>query len=112
MAALNRLTNAEIKSAKVGKHNDGGGLWLIQRSDGGAQWVYRFSLNGKRPEMGLGAYPDVSLKEARKEVTHWRQLVKRGVNPIKQRERDFRNAAKATPTLEAMTGEAFYFCIC
>ncbi len=107
MAALNKLTNAELQSAKVGKLNDGGGLWFIRRPDGGAQWIYRFSLNGKRPEMGLGAYPDVSLKEARKEVAHWRQLVKRGQNPIKQRERDFRNAAKATPTLEAMTDEAF-----
>jgi hypothetical protein len=36
-----------------GKHNDGGGLWLIKRKDGGAQWIYRFSLHGKRPEMGL-----------------------------------------------------------
>lgn len=107
MAVLNRLTNAEIKSADAGKHNDGGGLWFIRRADGGAQWVYRFSLNGKRPEMGLGSYPDVSLKEARQEVGRWRQFVKQGKNPIRQREREIRDAAKDAPTLQVMALEAF-----
>jgi hypothetical protein len=35
--ATNRLTASGIKSAPVGKHADGAGLWLHKREDGGAQ---------------------------------------------------------------------------
>ncbi|WP_366141393.1 hypothetical protein [uncultured Shimia sp.] len=30
-------------------------MWLYKRSDGGAQWVLRVTVFGKRREMGLGA---------------------------------------------------------
>ena len=65
MTQLHRLSSAFVKSAPYGKHSDGQGLWLIKRTDGGAQWVLRISLGGKRREMGLGSANDVSLKEAR-----------------------------------------------
>ena len=61
---LHRLSSAFVKSAPQGKHSDGQGLWLIKRPDGGAQWMLRISLGGKRREMGLGSANDVSLKEA------------------------------------------------
>jgi len=32
----------------VGKHCDGAGLWLIKREDGGAQWVLRVTVHGRR----------------------------------------------------------------
>jgi hypothetical protein len=72
--AINRLSASTVKSAPVGKHADGGGLWLVKRPDGGAQWVQRVTPHGRRREMGLGAYPDVSLKEARDAATHNRAL--------------------------------------
>ena len=39
--ALNKLSAAFVRSAPTGKHSDGGGLWLHQRPDGGAQWFLR-----------------------------------------------------------------------
>src|SRR6056297_2397938 len=63
--ALHKLSAATVKAAPPGKHADGGGLWLYRREDGGAQWVLRYTIHGRRHEMGLGRFPDVSLKEAR-----------------------------------------------
>ncbi len=36
--------------------------------------------------MGLGPYPDVSLKAAREMATEYRQQTKRGIDPIAKRE--------------------------
>jgi integrase len=105
--AMNRLSASTLKSAPVGKHADGGGLWLFKRPDGGAQWVQRVTPHGRRREMGLGAYPDVSLKEAREAATHNRALVRQGLDPIKERERQKREAARNIHMLTDVALDAF-----
>jgi len=40
------------------------------------RWVFRFMLNRRSREMGLGGYPDVSLAEARNQTTKCRKQVK------------------------------------
>jgi integrase len=105
--AMNRLSASTLKSALVGKHADGGGLWLVKRPDGGAQWVQRVTPHGRRREMGLGAYPDVSLKEAREAATHNRALVRQGLDPIKERERQKREAARNIHMLTDVALDAF-----
>ena len=107
MRATNRLTNKTIKSVKAGKHNDGQGLWLIKREDGGGQWVLRISIHGKRREMGLGSISNISLKDARLAAGKWRQVLSDGKDPIKERERIKREATRRKPTLAAITEEAF-----
>jgi hypothetical protein len=105
--AMNRLSAATVKAALVGKHADGGGLWLVKRPDGGAQWVQRVTPHGRRREMGLGAYPDVSLKEARESAIHNRTLVRQGLDPIKERERQRREAARNIHMLTDIALDAF-----
>ena len=67
-----------MKAAGPGKYSHGGGLWFYKRKDGGAQWVLRYTLHGRRHEMGLGAYPTVTLKEARAHADEWRSVVRQG----------------------------------
>ncbi len=43
-------------------------------------------INGKRREMGLGGYPDVSLAEARELVAKYRKQAKSGIDPILARQ--------------------------
>ena len=93
--ALNKLSAAFVRNAPEGKHSDGGGLWLFQRADGGAQWILRVTVHGRRREMGLGSLSFVSLKEAREEAEKWRAVVRAGRDPIKERERERREAAAA-----------------
>jgi len=105
--ATNRLSASTIKHAPAGKHADGGGLWLVKRPDGGAQWVLRVTPHGRRREMGLGAYPDVSLKEARASAEQWRATVRQGLDPIKERERQRREAARNIHKLTDIALDAF-----
>lgn len=107
MAALNRLPANIAKTAKVGKHCDGAGLWLVKRPDGGAQWVLRITVHGRRREMGLGALPDVGLAAAREMAERWRAVAASGRDPIKEREREAREAARADNTLRVVALAAF-----
>lgn len=107
MPARDRLSAAFVKSAPAGKHCDGAGLWLIKREDGGAQWVLRMTVHGRRREMGLGGFPAVTLAQARKLAEDWRAVVRVGKDPVKERERKAREAARADHTLRTVAEEAF-----
>ena len=71
MAEIKKLTDLEVRAANVpGKYFDGGGLFLsvTPRRGGGVtkSWLVRFTSPDRRSrEMGLGAYPEVSLADAR-----------------------------------------------
>lgn len=84
---VNRLTFTAVKATSPGKYNDGEGLWLHKRPDGGGQWFLRVSIHGRRREMGLGSIAEVSLKETRESADSARTLVRQGVDPIRARER-------------------------
>ena len=107
LAKSNLLTSAFLKSAPIGKHIDGAGLWFIKRPDGGAQWMLRISLGGKRREMGLGGFPDISLKEARELAADFRKMAKQGIDPIKTRTKQRREALRPKSNL-ADIAEAAY----
>ncbi|MEM9059012.1 MAG: integrase arm-type DNA-binding domain-containing protein [Pseudomonadota bacterium] len=107
MPALNKLSAKTVDNAAIGKHGDGGGLWFHKRPDGGGQWFLRVTVHGRRREMGLGAYPDITLAMAREAATKWRRIAKQGVDPIKERERLAREAAREHPTLQQVFEECF-----
>ncbi|MGA0539718.1 tyrosine-type recombinase/integrase [Neotabrizicola sp. VNH66] len=107
MRALNRLNAKGIAAAAPGKHGDGGGLWFIKRDDGGAQWVLRVTIHGRRREMGLGAYPAVSLAEARRAAEEARAKTRNNVDPIKDRVRLKREAARNLHLFKDIAQDAF-----
>lgn len=107
MPTLNKLSSASLKKLPVGKFSDGGGLWFVKRPDGGSQWVLRVTVHGRRREMGLGAFPDVPLKEAREAAEHARLLKRQGVDPIKARERQRREQAKNLHVLAEVAADAY-----
>ncbi|MCG8037122.1 MAG: tyrosine-type recombinase/integrase [Candidatus Thiodiazotropha taylori] len=83
--AIHKLSPAKVKSAGPGKYDDGGGLKLVVSNAGAKKWVLRFTINGKRREMGLGSYPDTKLGEVRNDASDYRKLVTKGVDPIEAR---------------------------
>lgn len=107
MRATNRLSASFVKSAPVGKHCDGAGLWFIQRDDGGAQWMLRVTVHGRRREMGLGGYPTLSLASARSVAQRWRSVAAEGRDPVKEREAEARAARREDISLAVLTGDAF-----
>jgi integrase len=102
-----KLTNAELKSKTPGKYSDGGGLWFHMRPDGGAQWFLRYTIFGRRHEMGLGGFPDVTLKAARQEAEKWLAVVREGKDAIKERERQRREDERNMHILRDIAEDAF-----
>ena len=63
------FTDPYIKNLRAaGRYTDlvTTGLNLNIKKNGGKYWVFRYLLAGRRRDLSLGVYPDVSLKEARK----------------------------------------------
>lgn len=79
------LTDTAIKNAKpkikAYKLSDSGGLFLLVKPSGYKSWKYDFRINNKRGSYTIGKYPDISLKQARKEHLQARELVAQGINP-------------------------------
>lgn len=106
MGVMNRLTVKGIASLPPGKYADGGGLWLYKRETG-AQWVLRFTIHGRRREMGLGSVAHVSLKEVRQTADDCRRVVRGGIDPIKERLRKRRAATRNIHMLKDIAEDAF-----
>ncbi len=107
MAAVHRLAANAVKTTAAGKHCDGGGLWLVKQPDGRGKWVLRYTIHGRRREMGLGSLSQVSLRQARERAARQRALVTEGKDPIKEREAAARAASRADTSLRVVAQEAF-----
>lgn len=81
----NALNQMKAKNLTEGKHADGQGLWLVKRSKIAGKWILRLTIDGKRREMGLGPWPDVSIAEARERAQAARKRTRDGGDPIDER---------------------------
>lgn len=87
-----RLTSKAITNAKPKEKDyvlsDGDGLQLRVRTNGSRLWNfnYRHPITKKRINMGLGAFPELSLANARKKTIEARELVADGIDPKEARD--------------------------
>ena len=81
--SINKLSAISVnKLSSPGYYGDGGGLLLrISKADT-KSWVFRFALDKKRREMGLGAVHTISLAMAREKALQCRRLLVEGHDPI------------------------------
>lgn len=80
------------------------GLYLQVIKDGGRSWVFRFSLNGKRRDMGLGSFDGLTLAGARSKAQECRTMVQEGIDPIAARRAD--DAARTAAIAKGVTFSA------
>ncbi len=103
---MNKLTARRVASEKrKGKYGDGGGLYLQVSASGAKSWLFRFKMDGKAREMGLGSIHTIPLADARISAQAARKLIYDGVDPIEDRKAK-RNALK----LETVTEKTFKEC--
>lgn len=79
------LTAAAVaKLREPGRYPVGGAAGLHLRiTDSGARlWVHRIMVDGKRRDIGLGRFEDVSLSQARDAARDKSRLVRQGLNPL------------------------------
>jgi integrase len=104
--AIHKLTDMKVRNAsKPGYLGDGGGLYLQVSRYGTKSWTFRYQINGRPREMGLGSVHTFSLKEARQRAQEHRKLLADGIDPIESR-----NADRQRQRLEAARAKTFDQC--
>lgn len=93
------LTTLQIKSAKPAerayKLADTGGLFVLVQPNGSKLWRYKFRLDGVEGLQALGAFPEVSLADARAAHAESRKLVAKGIHPVQARREERQSRARA-----------------
>ncbi len=93
---LNKLTAVKVAALnRPGRYGDGGGLWLQVGPTGGKSWAFRYQLDGRVRQAGLGAADLFTLAEARDRAREFRRLLADGIDPIEAREEKRRTARAA-----------------
>lgn len=94
------LTAAEVRRLRrPGRYPVGGvaGLLLDVRSKDARSWILRTKVGARRPDIGLGGFPDVPLALARDKARELREKVARGIDPLAEK----RAAREALLTAQA-----------
>ena len=79
------LSARKVETAGPGRHGDGRGLFLYVKPAGTRSWVLRYQSQGRRHDLGLGAYPEVTLATARERAIEARRMITEGQDPIAKR---------------------------
>lgn len=100
-----RQVRAAAPSEKPYKLTDAQGLHLAVQPGGSRLWRYRYELpGGKERVLALGAYPEVSLADARAARDDARRLLRQGVDPSTERRKaKLLSARSAVETFEAVS---------
>ena len=67
--------------------SEGNGFTVRVMPSGTKAWLYLYNFDGRRLELNLGGYPQVSLETARERFEAARKKVKKGVNPLEEKEK-------------------------
>ncbi|EJY1965368.1 tyrosine-type recombinase/integrase [Escherichia coli] len=102
------LTGAKIRTLKPSdkpfKVSDSHGLYLRVKPGGSRHWYLKYRISGKESRIALGAYPAISLSDARQQREGIRKMLALNINPVQQRaavrgsrtpEKVFKNVALA-----------------
>src|SRR5688572_33109559 len=92
-------------AAAPGYHLDGDGLYLQVSPTLTRSWIFRYQLNGRAREMGLGPEHVISLAEARAKAAAARKLLVDGIDPL-----EHRDALRAQERLQKANSLTFQEC--
>ncbi|BES84249.1 integrase [Pectobacterium araliae] len=83
------LTDAKIRTIKPSdkpfRVSDSHSLYLLIKPGGSRHWYLKYRINGKETRIALGAYPAISLSDARQQREGIRKMLALNINPAQQR---------------------------
>jgi len=87
---VKRLTcriDSETGEATEVRYPVGGvsGLLLRITPSGSRQWILRAKVGNRRPDMGLGPYPEISLAQAREKARELKEKIRSGIDPLEEK---------------------------
>jgi integrase len=86
--AVEKLSALKVeRERRPGLYGDGGGLYYRVAPGRTRGWIFRFKIQGRSRDMGLGSVETFGLKEAREMARECRKLLYRGIDPIEDRRR-------------------------
>ena len=96
---MGKLPATRLRTLKApGRYGDGDGLYLNIGQGNARSWIQRIKYGGRRRDIGLGRFPDVSLAQAREAAARNRALVASGGDPLAEKRHaavpTFREAAE------------------
>ena len=99
-----RTAKPEVKEYKL---SFGGGLYLLVKPNGLKYWRMKYRFKGvEKSPFALGVYPQVSLKDARKQQTSAKELLAQGIDPNEAKKEDKRLAIlESANTFEVIANE-------
>lgn len=106
MPLIDTAIRQKKPSSKSKKLTDGGGLFLEIRPNGSRLWRYQYRIAGKTNLYAIGAYPTVTLHDARVEHVRARALVGQGIHPAHDRaKRKSEKAGEGADTFKVVAEE-------
>ena len=79
------LTDMQIRAIKPAAKDiklfDGSGLFLLITPTGGKLWRFKYRFGGREKLLSFGAYPQISLADARQRREEARELIAKGIDP-------------------------------
>ena len=82
---MHKLKNKQLLHLTKGKYHDGKGLYITITRPGTGKWSYRYRIDHKSREMGLGTFPEISIVDARQKAEDNRRLVLNQIDPIEDK---------------------------
>ncbi|EMS1064426.1 integrase [Providencia stuartii] len=108
------LTDTEIKAAKPQDKDyqlyDGDGLTLLIKSSGSKLWQFRYyrPYTKQRTKQSFGAYPAVTLSDARKLRAESRSLLAKDIDPQEYQKNQIRNSQEAKTNTFQLVAERWW----
>ena len=103
------LTDAKIVKTKPLKKPrtlfDGDGLYLLITPTGGRLWRFKYRINGKGKLLAIGAYPAISLADARERRAMAKKQLANGIDPAAVKQARKQVDTEETETFEVIARE-------
>jgi integrase len=82
---IKRLSTKKVEHArKPGYYPDGANLYLQVSDSGSKSWIFRYTINGRERQMGLGSVLKCPLTKARDKAEEKRNLLDSGIDPLEE----------------------------
>jgi len=106
--ATNKLTNLQVKQAnsrdKDYKITDGGGLYLLVKSNSTKCWRLAYRFASKQKTLAIGVYPTIGLQEARKARDDAKEKLLKNIDPsLDKKQEKLKQQLAVANTFEAIS---------
>jgi integrase len=103
------LSDTKIRAIKPAqkpqKFFDGGGLFLFVSPTGGKLWRLKYRFGGMEKLLAFGAYPQISLAQAREKREQTLAMIAKGVDPGDTKKAQKAASSEGTETFEVIARE-------